>query len=358
MNSTHNPLFTYEQALHHNEQLAQVLLSNIATSLEGLESNYFKAKRLDDTLAKVSTNNYRNILESNCAYLNQFYSDGVLSAETSQHVQNAVSTIEMVLSVYPSFPQSETIPAMASSTAPKETQTRSPQHGHPSPSDSGKVRRNLRAKSKTSCRVMVGTPKANEARREQIRRLESKRIEWRKKAESEKHEFESQFKAHYLTEDRETCSNEESPEEIIDNPEPSTPLTFEPLAPLLSLPQEGNDLLSLNKDDHELKTDLVDAADALLTSNEPEIHSADSSIESSQLPLTLEPPFIDSDQILLSPLDVRNPPLDVGNPPLDVGNPPLDVRNTPFGVENPPLDVKNPPLDVENSPPSFVGGTD
>ena len=112
MNSGHNPsaLFTYEQALYHNEQLAQVLLNNVAASLEGLESNYFKAKRLDDTQAKVSTNNCRNILESNCAYLNQFHSEGVFSAQTSQNIQNAISTIQSALSIYSAFPESETIP--------------------------------------------------------------------------------------------------------------------------------------------------------------------------------------------------------------------------------------------------------
>ena len=173
MNSGQNPsaLFTYEQALYHNEQLAQVLLNNVAASLEGLESNYFKAKRPDDTQAKVSTNNYRNILESNRAYLNQFCSDGVLSAETSQYVQNAVSTIETVLSVYPSFPQSETIPdarktevklepvythcepnsaqrdPRARTTTPIPTSTnvsnKTPHHSHSDPRDSGNALRKL-----------------------------------------------------------------------------------------------------------------------------------------------------------------------------------------------------------------------
>ena len=177
MNSGHNPSasFTYEQALYHNEQLAQVLLNNVATSLEGLESNYFKAKRLDDTQAKISTNNCRNILESNCAYLNQFYSDGVLSAETSQHVQNAVSRIEIVLSIYPSFPQSETIPdarktevdqknvhepvynqckrhfaqrdsrARTSTSIPTSTNlpNETPHHSHSDPCHSGNARRKL-----------------------------------------------------------------------------------------------------------------------------------------------------------------------------------------------------------------------
>ena len=142
--------------------------------------------------------------------------------------------------------------------------------------------------------------------------------------------------------------------------EPSTRLTSDPVALSFSLPQEGNDLLSLNKDDHDLKTDLLDAADASLTLNEPETHPANLSIRSSQLPLTLEPPSIDpdSDQILMSPLEVENLPLDVENPPLGVENPPLGVENAPLGVENPPLGVKNPPLGVENPPPSVVGGTD
>ena len=129
--------------------------------------------------------------------------------------------------------------------------------------------------------------------------------------------------------------------------EPSTSLTSEPLAPLLSLPQEGNDLLSLNKVDHELKTDFFDGADASLTSNEPETHPTDLNIKSNYLHLTLEPLSIDPD----SPLDRKRPPLDVRNPPLGVENSPLDVKN-------PPLDVGNPPLDVENPPPSVVGGTD
>ena len=93
--------------------------------------------------------------------------------------------------------------------------------------------------------------------------------------------------------------------------EPSTSLTSEPLAPLLSLPQEGNDLLSLNKVDHELKTDFFDGADASLTSNEPETHP----IKSNQLPLTLEPPSVDPDsnQTLTPSLDVKNPPIDQGS---------------------------------------------
>ena len=136
--------------------------------------------------------------------------------------------------------------------------------------------------------------------------------------------------------------------------EPSTSLTSEPLAPLLSLPQEGNNLLPLNKDDHELKTDFFDEADASLTSNEPETHPTDLNIKSNYLPLTLEPLSIDPD----SPLDRKRPPLDVRNPPLGVENSPLDVKNPPLDVGNPPLDVENPPLCVENPPPSVVGGID
>ena len=71
---------------------------------------------------------------------------------------------------------------------------------------------------------MVGTPKANEARREKIRNLEAKRLEWRQKAELERHEFESRFKADDIKEGRETYPNEENPEEIDDESGPRTPL--------------------------------------------------------------------------------------------------------------------------------------
>ena len=124
----------------------------------------------------------------------------------------------IVLPLYPANPQSETlpdtrntevdqtrtneqdfvprdsrarspVPVATNSIASNETGIKSPQHDHLGPSDSGKARRKHRAQSKTSCCAMVGTLKPNEARREQIRKLESKRIEWRQKAEMEKYEF-------------------------------------------------------------------------------------------------------------------------------------------------------------------------
>ena len=192
----------------------------------------------------------------------------------------------IVLPLYPAIPQSETLPDTRKTEVDQKnvrepiytqcerdfaqrdswarTLTPIPTTHHSDLCDSGKARRKLRAKSKTSCRAMVGSPKANEARCEQIRNLEAKKLEWRQKAELERHEFECRIKAVNINEGRETYPNEENSEEIVDESRPRNPLTSEPLSSLLSLLQEGNDLLPSDKDDHELETDLFGASDAPL----------------------------------------------------------------------------------------------
>ena len=60
MNSGHNPSISlaHEQALFLNEQLAQILLNNVTTSLQWLELSYFEAIRLNDTFAKTTANSF------------------------------------------------------------------------------------------------------------------------------------------------------------------------------------------------------------------------------------------------------------------------------------------------------------
>ena len=100
---------THEQALFLNEHSVQILLTNVTTSLHWLELNYFEAVRLDDALAKATANSHRKSMQEGCASLIKFSRHAILSAQTGQLVQNTITTTLSVLqSLYPAFPESET----------------------------------------------------------------------------------------------------------------------------------------------------------------------------------------------------------------------------------------------------------
>ena len=182
MNSGHNssvPL-THEQALLLNEQSAQILLNNVTTSLQWLESNYFEAIRLNDAFAKTTANFHRKFLQEGCSSLIQFGRPGILSTQTGQSVQITITTTLIVLqSLYPAFPESETLQnseyARFQEKRAKATQREN--------------ERKLEAKKLELERELERELEA------ETRRLETKRLEMKRQLEAKRDRADKEFQA-------------------------------------------------------------------------------------------------------------------------------------------------------------------